>query len=174
MIANTENLFGQKLGLGYESVNLGEMSEIWRPDQALSPAQGMMMQKAVNDIYEDFIGIVSEGRKIEKAAVNDLAQGRVYSGKDALKLKLIDGLGGLNRALLSASRMAKIKEYRVVEYPESKSFIDRLMNKTSKDEAKMKSLMCEMGLNSKTISELKAIGRMQGMQMRLPWSIEIR
>jgi protease-4 len=174
MIANTENLFGQKLGLGYESVNLGEMSEIWRPDQALSPAQGMMMQKAVNDIYEDFIGIVSEGRKIEKAAVNDLAQGRVYSGKDALKLKLIDGLGGLNRALLSASRMAKIKEYRVVEYPESKSFIDRLMNKTSKDEAKLKSLMCEMGLNSKTISELKAIGRMQGMQMRLPWSIEIR
>lgn len=174
MIANTENLFGQKLGLGYETVNLGEMAEIWRPDQALSPAQDMMMQKAVNDIYEDFIGIVSEGRKIEKAAVNDLAQGRVYSGKDALKLKLIDGLGGINRALLSASRMAKIKEYRVVEYPESKSFIDRLMNKTSNDEAKMKSLMSEMGLNSKTISELKAIGRMQGMQMRLPWSIEIR
>ena len=174
MIANTENLFGQKLGLGYETVNLGEMAEIWRPDQALSPAQGMMMQKAVNDIYEDFIGIVSEGRKIEKAAVNDLAQGRVYSGKDALKLKLIDGLGGINRALLSASRMAKIKEYRVVEYPESKSFIDRLMNKTSNDESKMKSLMSEMGLNSKTISELKAIGRMQGMQMRLPWSIEIR
>ena len=174
MIANTENLFGQKLGLGYETVNLGEMAEIWRPDQALSPAQGMMMQKAVNDIYEDFIGIVSEGRKIEKAAVNDLAQGRVYSGKDALKLKLIDGLGGINRALLSASRMAKIKEFRVVEYPESKSFIDRLMNKTSNDEAKMKSLMSEMGLNSKTISELKAIGRMQGMQMRLPWSIEIR
>jgi protease-4 len=174
MIANTENLFGQKLGLGYETVNLGEMAEIWRPDQALSPAQGMMMQQAVNDIYEDFIGIVSEGRKIEKDAVNDLAQGRVYSGKDALKLKLIDGLGGINRALLSASRMAKIKEYRVVEYPESKSFLDRLMNKTSNDEAKMKSLMCEMGLNSKTISELKAIGRMQGMQMRLPWSIEIR
>ena len=174
MIANTENLFGQKLGLGYETVNLGEMAEIWRPDQALSPAQGMMMQKAVNDIYEDFIGIVSEGRKIEKAAVNDLAQGRVYSGKDALKLKLIDGLGGINRALLSASRMAKIKEFRVVEYPESKSFIDRLMNKTSNDESKMKSLMSEMGLNSKTISELKAIGRMQGMQMRLPWSIEIR
>lgn len=174
MIANTENLFGQKLGLGYESVNLGEMAEIWRPDQALSPAQVMMMQKAVNEIYDDFISIVSEGRKIDKATVNELAQGRVYSGKDALNLKLVDGLGGLQRALISASRMAKIKEYRVVEFPESQSFIDRLMNKANNDEAKMKSLMFEMGLNSKTISELKSIGRMQGIQMRLPWSMDIR
>jgi protease-4 len=174
MIANTENLFGQKLGLGYESVNLGEMAEIWRPDQALSPAQGMMMQKAVNEIYDDFISIVAEGRHLDKSVVNELAQGRVYSGKDALNLKLIDGLGGINRALLSASRKANVKEYRVVEFPESKSLIERFMNKANNDEAKMKSLMVEMGLNAKTVSELKSIGRMQGMQMRLPWSIEIR
>ncbi len=174
MIANTENLFGQKLGLGYESVNLGEMAEIWRPDQALSPAQGMMMQKAVNEIYDDFISIVADGRHLDKSVVNDLAQGRVYSGKDALNLKLIDGLGGINRALLSASRKANVKEYRVVEFPESKSLIERFMNKANNDEAKMKSLMVEMGLNAKTVSELKSIGRMQGMQMRLPWSIEIR
>ncbi len=48
------------------------------------------------------------------------------------------------------------------------------MNKANNDEAKMKSLMVEMGLNAKTVAELKSIGRMQGMQMRLPWSIEIR
>ena len=173
MIANTENLFGQKLGLKYESVNVGDMAEIWRPDQPLNAAQSMLMQQAVDEIYDDFISIVSEGRHIEKSRVHDLAQGRVYSGSDALNLKLIDGLGGLDRAILAASRKAKIKEYRVVEFPEDKSFIDKLINKTTDNEAKMETLMSQMGMSSKTIREIKSVQHLQGIQTRLPWSIEI-
>ncbi len=174
LIANTENLFGQKLGLKYESVNVGEMSEIWRPDQPLGAAQSMMMQNMVNEIYDDFIGIVSEGRKIDKAKVHELAQGRVYSGEDALKLNLIDGLGGLDRALLAAKNKAKLKEFRIVEFPENKSFIEKFINKASDSDAKMQELMLQMGFDLQTVKELKSIKTMQGIQTRLPWSMELR
>ena len=174
MIANTENLFGQKLGLKYESVNVGDMAEIWRPDQPLNAAQSMMMQKAVDEIYDDFITIVSDGRHIEKNRVDELAQGRVYSGIDALNLKLIDGIGGLDRAILAASRKAKLKDYRVIEFPENKSFIDKLINKTTDNESKIETLMSQMGMSAKTIREIKSVQNLQGFQTRIPWSIEIR
>jgi protease-4 len=174
MIANTENLFGQKLGLKYESVNVGDMAEIWRPDQPLNAAQSMMMQKAVDEIYDDFITIVSTGRHIEKNRVDELAQGRVYSGIDALNLKLIDGIGGLDRAILAASRKAKLKDYRVIEFPENKSFIDKLINKTTDNESKIETLMSQMGMSAKTIREIKSVQNLQGFQTRIPWSIEIR
>lgn len=173
MIANTENLFGQKLGLKYESVNVGDMAEIWRPDQPLNATQSMMMQKAVDEIYDDFITIVSNGRHIEKNRVDELAQGRVYSGIDALNLKLIDGIGGLDRAILAASRKAKLKDYRVIEFPENKSFIDKLINKTTDNESKIETLMSQMGMSAKTIREIKSVQNLQGFQTRIPWSIEI-
>lgn len=174
LIANTENLFGQKLGLKYESVNVGEMAEIWRPDQPLGSAQSMMMQSMVDEIYDDFISIVSFGRKIDKAKVNELAQGRVYSGEDALKLNLIDGLGGLDRALLAASKKANLKEYRIVEFPENKSFIEKFINKAGDSDAKMQELMLQMGIDIQTAKDIKSIKSMQGIQTRLPWSMEIR
>ncbi len=174
LIANTENLFGQKLGLKYESVNIGEMAELWRPDKPLGAAQSAILQASVNEIYDDFISIVSEGRKIEKSVVDNLAQGRVYSGLDALNLRLIDGLGGLDRAILAASRKAKLKDYRIVEFPENKSFIEKFINKANNDEAKMKELMIQMGFNSNTIKDIQSIKNFQGYQARLPWSIEIR
>lgn len=173
MIANTENLFGQKLGLKYESVNVGEMAELWRPDQGLNPAQSMMMQNAVNTIYDDFISIVSEGRKIDKSAVNDLAQGRVYSGEDALKLKLIDGIGNIDRAVLAAKRKARLKDFKIVEYPESKGILEKILDRAGNKDKNASSIMSQIGLDANTIKQVKAIQNMQGIQMRLPWSIEI-
>ncbi len=174
MVANTENLFGQKLGLKYETVNVGEMAELWRPDRSMDAAQSMMMQNAVNNIYDDFISIVSEGRHIEKSVVNNLAQGRVYSGEDALKLKLIDGLGNIDRAVLSAKRMAKLKDYKIVEYPESKGLLEKIIDRSSNKESQMSELLIQMGLDANSVKDIISVKNMQGMQMRLPWSIDIR
>jgi protease-4 len=173
MVANTENLFGQKLGLKYETVNVGEMAELWRPDRGMDAAQSMMMQNAVNNIYDDFISIVSEGRHIEKSVVNDLAQGRVYSGEDALKLKLIDGLGNIDRAVLSAKRMAKLKDYKIVEYPEAKGLLEKIIDRSSNKESQMSELLIQMGLDANSVKDIISVKNMQGMQMRLPWSIDI-
>jgi protease-4 len=173
MVANTENLFGQKLGLKYETVNVGEMAELWRPDRSMNTAQSMMMQNAVNNIYDDFISIVSEGRHIEKSVVNDLAQGRVYSGEDALKLKLIDGIGNIDRAVLSANRMAKLKDYKIVEYPEAKGLLEKIIDRSSNKESQMSELLIQMGLDANTVKDIISVKNMQGMQMRLPWSIDI-
>jgi protease-4 len=154
-------------------VNVGEMAELWRPDRGMDAAQSMMMQNAVNNIYDDFISIVSEGRHIEKSVVNDLAQGRVYSGEDALKLKLIDGIGNIDRAVLSAKRMAKLKDYKIVEYPEAKGLLEKIIDRSSNKESQMKEILIQAGLDIKTINDITSVRQMQGMQMRLPWSIDI-
>ena len=133
-----------------------------------------MMQNAVNNIYDDFISIVSEGRHIEKSVVNNLAQGRVYSGEDALKLKLIDGLGNIDRAVLSAKRMAKLKDYKIVEYPESKGLLEKIIDRSSNKESQMSELLIQMGLDANSVKDIISVKNMQGMQMRLPWSIDIR
>ena len=173
MVANTENLFGQKLGLKYETVNVGAMAELWRPDRSMDAAQSMMMQNAVNDIYDDFISIVSEGRHIDKAIVNELAQGRVYSGEDALNLKLIDGIGNIDRAILSAKRKAKLKDYKILEYPEAKGLLEKIIDRSSNKEIQMSEMLIQMGLDAKAIKDITSVRQMQGIQMRLPWSIEI-
>lgn len=78
------------------------------------------MQLMVNSIYDDFITTVATGRKLTKGRVSELAEGRVYTAENALPLGLIDGLGGIDRAITSAARKAKIQEYRVVKFLKTK------------------------------------------------------
>ena len=95
LLPNTEKLFGNTMGLNYQTVELGELSAGWRPDRALSPKEQEKMQLMVNSIYDDFITTVANGRKLTKGRVSELAEGRVYTAEDALPLGLIDGLGGI-------------------------------------------------------------------------------
>jgi protease IV len=90
----------------------------------LTASEKAIIQQEVDQIYADFKGRVAEGRKLAPAVVDSIAQGRVWTGEDALQIKLVDGIGGLDRAVRSAAAMASLKEYSLRTYPEPKSPID--------------------------------------------------
>jgi len=170
LIPNSQKLFNDYLGLKYETVELGEGSVLFRPDRPLSSVQQKLMQQSVDRIYADFTSWVAEGRSMPLDTVLSLAQGRVYTGTMAKELGLIDEFGGLDRALLAAQRMAKLKDYQLQEFPAEESLVDRLF--AGEIESKMATRFAKnWGLSMEQIIDLKQIHRHLGVQSRLPWSM---
>ena len=173
LIPNVQNMYTHKLGLKYETVQTGKESNLWRPDQPLNPTQSLKIQASIDQVYTDFIEIVAKGRKIPKDSVHNLAQGRVYSGIRAKEIGLIDEFGDLERAVQSASKMAKIKEFRIDNYPQQKPLFEEWLNEEMGVESSMNEYLYSLGVDKLTIKELRSIKSNQGIQCRLPWSIEI-
>jgi protease-4 len=173
LLPNTEKLFGNTMGLNYQTVELGELSAGWRPDRALSAKEQEKMQLMVNSIYDDFITTVANGRKLTKERVSELAEGRVYTAEDALPLGLIDGLGGIDRAITSAARKAKIKEYRVVKFPENEDWLSQILQADEVSKAKFRALAKTTGIDLKTLQQIDQIQYLQGPQYLLPWSVKM-
>ncbi|MEY3860331.1 MAG: hypothetical protein RIS50_612 [Bacteroidota bacterium] len=173
LLPNTQALFGEKLGLNYETVELGDFSAGWRPDRQLNDKEKAMMQTMISGIYDDFIATVAAGRKMSPDQVRALAEGRVYSAIDAKKLGLIDELGGIDRAILSASRKAKTKDFRVVYYPEQKDWLSALFDKEDVAKSQWAMAAKSSGLPVQTIQEAQKIQHLVGPQYLLPWSVKM-
>ncbi|MEY2871629.1 MAG: hypothetical protein RLZZ146_1552 [Bacteroidota bacterium] len=173
LLPNTQALFGEKLGLNYETVELGDFSAGWRPDRPLNDKEKAMMQTMISGIYDDFIATVAAGRKMSPDQVRALAEGRVYSAIDAKKLGLIDELGGIDRAILSASRKAKTKDFRVVYYPEQKDWLSALFDKEDVAKSQWAMAAKSSGLPVQTIQEAQKIQHLVGPQYLLPWSVKM-
>ena len=173
LLPNTQQLFGEKLGLNYETVDLGSVSAGWRPDRELNEKEKAMMQNMINSIYDDFITTVAMGRKMSKERVAELAEGRVYSAVDAKAVGLIDDFGGLNRAIVSAARKSKTKEYRVVSFPEQQDWFSQLFNQEEIAKTQWSAAAKSSGLPIETIKEAQKIQYLQGPQYLLPWSVKM-
>ncbi|OFY16058.1 MAG: hypothetical protein A2X16_10180 [Bacteroidetes bacterium GWF2_39_10] len=89
------------------------------------------IQAAIEEIYTDFINLVAEGREMTPEKVDEIAQGRIWSGLDAIKIGLADERGGLKEALNSAATASGVETYRIVEYPVKKTQLDKLMEMIS-------------------------------------------
>ncbi len=170
LIPNSSKLYKETLGLAYETVELGQESVLFRPDKPLSPGQQALMQQSVDRIYGDFTQWVSKGRNIPLDSILAWAQGRVYAGTDALQLGLIDGFGGLDRSVLSAQRMAKLKDFQIQEFPVQKSVFELLID--GEMNSSVQSYMwSKLGLNAKILRDATSVQHVFGIQSRLPWSM---
>jgi protease-4 len=173
IIPNMQGFFNDKLGITFDGVktaNYADAGAVYRP---LSEQEKKFIQAGVDRIYTQFKQRVAEGRKKDPAFIDSIAQGRVWSGEDALRLGLVDRLGGLQVAVESAARMAKVKEYRLREYPERKNFLNELLGKESSAPAAM--LKEQLGVeNYRLYQEMLQVKQMVGVpQARLPFSFII-
>jgi protease-4 len=114
-----------KLGITVDRVTTGPYGDIMSLSRRMRPDERAIIQGGVDEIYETFVGIVSEGRysagqSISRDSVHALAQGRVYTGRQAMALGLVDRMGDLDDAIACAARLAKIKKYRLRELPDQK------------------------------------------------------
>lgn len=135
LIPNTEGFMKDKLGITFDGVKTATYADagaIYRP---MTETEKKFAQNSVDRIYAQFKQRVAQGRKKDVAYVDSIAQGRVWSGEDGLKIGLVDKIGSLQNAIDCAARMAKTSDYRLKEYPENESWINRLLNKPSTDPA---------------------------------------
>lgn len=170
LLPNAQEL-SNKIGVHYETVktnkNADVMENIFRP---LTTAERTAMQRSVDDFYDTFLQRCAEGRGMEVEQVKEYAEGRVWSGVDALKIGLVDYAGGLHCAIDSAAAMAKLTDYSVVEYPEKKDFFQKLQEIPSIGYEKLK----ENEVFSKERYIFEKIRNLERFQAIMPYTIELR
>lgn len=175
LIPNLQGFFKNKLGVTFDGVKTAPEADILSSVRPLTPVERTLIQSSIDTIYTDFKTRVADGRKKDLAYVDSIAQGRVWSGTMGLSLGLVDRLGTLQDAIDCAARMAKTTDYRLVEYPEPKSFIGRLLG-TYKHSTGMKAAVKEeLGEDGyRTWITLKKVKSMIGVtETRLPFDLTI-
>jgi protease IV len=174
IVPNMQTFFKNKLGITFDGVKTGPYADAMTITRPMSENEKKMIQSEIEMIYSQFKQRVSDGRKIDVAFVDSIAQGRVWTGARAKGIGLIDRFGGIDDAVKCAARMAKLSEYRVREYPEPVNIFDRFFGK--KDPMNYsKKLKEEMGEeNYQIYLEMKKVKELSGsVQARLPFQFFI-
>lgn len=169
-VPNLKGFFNDKLGLTFDEVKTNENSDFGSIAKPLSPYQMKMMQKHVTDTYDDFITLVSTERELRKTFVDSIAQGRVWSGDDAIGLGLVDELGGIEEAVAYAAKEADLESYSIKEYPKQEDIFESLL-KTETQEYYTKSVKESFGNTYQYLEAIEMINRIEGTQALMPITI---
>ncbi len=170
IIPNMQSFFRNKLGVTFDGVKTAPYADagaIYRP---LNEKERQMVQANIEMIYAQFKQRVAEGRKKDTAAVEEIAQGRVWSGLQAKEIGLIDRFGGLGDAIKAAAAKANLTDYHVREYPEPQSIFERIFGKSDPMNYTDK-IKQELGAEQfKLYQEMKRVQEMShSVQARLPF-----
>jgi protease-4 len=179
MMFNTEKLMKNKLGVTFDGVKNAPYADFPNGIRALTPEEAAKMQRSVDNIYTTFKSRVAAGRKLSMADVDSFAQGRVWTGTDALSIHLVDALGGLDRAIASAAKLAKLTDYKISTYPEPvdkfESMMKKLGGKNASAEVVKAALQHEAGEEYGWYKQIKELRSMSGKAMMLlPFHMETK
>lgn len=143
------NLMQQKLGIKYDNVKTNKHADfsILQTARPFNAEEEAYLQAYINRGYELFCKRVADGRKIYIGQVKQIAEGRVWTGADALRIKLVDEIGGMPEALKKAATMAKIKDedYETVAYPKAKTWMEQLTETAGTDDELDQQLRLTLG-----------------------------
>lgn len=171
IVPNSKKLLNEKLGVYVDTVNTHKYSDIGRGNRKLTNFELDVIQESVEDIYETFITHVSEGRGMSKLDVDKIGQGRVWSGIDALEVGLIDQIGGLEDAIISAAELSELEDYRIVSLPKKTDEIEELLKGlTMKQNVFLKEIL---NISDEAIEQIKFLNSRDRIQTILPYIIDI-
>lgn len=174
-IPDMSGLITQKLGVKFDEVKTNRNSTFGnvmaRPfnDEELS-----YLQAYVNRGYQLFRQRVADGRRQNTADIEKVAQGRVWLGSDALKIKLVDELGGLNQAVAKAASLAKLKEYHTKNYPAVPSWTEQLMASAGRNNYLDEQLRLTLGDLYEPFVMLRSMNEREVLQARIPFVLNIK
>jgi protease-4 len=172
VIPNMQGLFSKKLGITFDWAMTNKNGDYIPVMKPLSPYQTMLIQRDVDHIYDVFTGKVAAGRKIPQTKVDSIGQGRIWSGKAAKSLGLIDEFGGLTKAIETAASLAKIKDYKVISLPLQKEWFEELIDQFTGSDPSAK-LQEILGPDYKYYQYIREIRDMKGVQARMLMDINI-
>lgn len=176
VIPDFSGLVTSKLGVRFDEVKTNRNSTFGnlmaRPFNAEEKA---MLQASVNRGYSLFRQRVAEGRRLPVESVEKIAQGRVWLATDALNIKLVDQLGGIDDAVKKAAQLAKLKDYYTSDYPAAASWMDNLLNSMSSSGTYLdEQLRQTLGDFYQPFTMLRSIDKREAIQARIPYAISIK
>ena len=168
-------LVTEKLGVKFDEVKTNANSAFGNiAARPFNAAEMAMLQGYVNRGYATFLNRVSQGRKMSVENIDKIAQGRVWLGTDALKIKLIDQLGGIKEAVEKAAQLAKVKNYAVEEYPTTEKWQDQIFNNIVPRGTLDDQLRLALGAAYEPFMLIRNINQREAIQARLPMDLNIR
>lgn len=176
VIPDFSGLVTSKLGVRFDEVKTNRNSTFGnlmaRPFNAEEKA---MLQASVNRGYSLFRQRVADGRRLPVESVEKIAQGRVWLATDALNIKLVDQLGGIDDAVKKAAELAKLKDYYTSDYPAAASWMDNLLNSMSSSGTYLdEQLRQTLGDFYQPFTMLRSIDKREAIQARIPYAISIK
>ncbi|WP_034045295.1 signal peptide peptidase SppA [Wocania ichthyoenteri] len=174
MLPNVKGL-ADKWGINAEQVTTNKNSILYSLFEPMNEGQEAYIKESINDIYELFTNRVATGRNMTQEDVKAIAQGRVWTGVDALNNGLVDELGGLDIALEYAAQAAEIEDYKIKELPVFEKDLEKILQSFGLVKTKEDILKEELGeANYKIIREIRLMSRRKGIQLLFPFNIEIK
>ena len=174
MMVNGQELF-DKVGISVDTVKTNAHSDFGSITRPMTDFESLVLTKGIDQTYTNFKSRVSQGRGISMTNVETIAQGRIWSGTDALKIGLVDTLGGLEMAINIAAKKAKIQtDYVIKYYPEYKSTFELIMDKISGNQSFTKEIEAFIGEDfSKYYYLIKDVPREKGIYTQMPVILKI-
>lgn len=172
LIPNIDGL-NKKLGLSYDGVKTNKMSDAISVNRAFTPQEKALMQNYINNGYELFVKRCADGRKKTVNEIKSIAEGRVWTGEDALKIGLVDAIGGLDEAIAMAAKKAELTSYQVKELPEKEDFATKLM-KSLEEDIEVKIMKSQLGEHYNILRQVKQYEHLNGIQARMPYDVIFR
>jgi protease-4 len=160
------------IGVTVDTVKTNPFADIMTSSRAVTAQESEVIQREVERIYDNFITRVSEGRKISKANVDSIAQGRVWSGADAKRIGLVDIFGGLDKAIEIAAKKAGLTKYRIQELPYIEDPIQKFIKELGGD-SEQAIIKKTLGDSYRYYQQIEHLRAMKSYQARLPYELEV-
>jgi protease IV len=172
IVPNMQKFFSNKLGITFDQVKTNAYADYISGTRPMTEVERKFLTRDIETIYKTFTAHVAQGRGMTVAQVDSIGQGRVWSGTDAKRIGLVDDFGGLDLAIKTAAKLAKLEKYRVTELPEQKDPFTMLMEEFG-NEGYSRFIKSELGDNYIYLNYIKEISQMKGVQARLPFAFSI-
>lgn len=172
MFPNVEGLT-KKVGLTFDNVKTNKHADFGDITRPMRDDEKVILQNYIERGYDLFLTRCADGRKIPKDSLNLIAQGRVWTGNQALKLGLVDEIGGLNNAIAAAAKLAKLDDYALGSFPRKMDFFESLFT-NQKEELTTRAMKEYLGSDYLLIKTMKEIKEQSFMQARLPYDFDVK
>ena len=172
IMPNIEELMTDKIGITFDNVKTNKFADLGSVNRPLTQEEYDIIQKGVVDVYNSFTSKVAEGRDMSQENVDDIGQGRVWSGTNAMDINLIDEYGGLDAAVAGAAELAELEDYRIYELPEQKDPFQELLEQLEED-MQTSWIKYQLGDQYKYYKTIQDIKHLKGVQARMPYQFVI-
>ncbi len=174
MFPDVSGLLTDKLGIKFDEVKTNKHAAFGTIARPFNEEEMAMLDQYIGRGYELFRKRVADGRKLSVEAVEEIAQGRVWLGNDALGIKLVDAIGSLDDAVKKAAQLAKLDEYHTASYPAPADWMEQLLSMTNKGSYLDEQMRASLGEYYEPFNYLKGINKQSAIQARLPYFLHIK
>ena len=174
MFPDVSGLLTDKLGVKFDEIKTNKHAAFGTIARPFNEEEMALLDQDIGRGYELFRKRVADGRKLSVESVEEIAQGRVWLGNDALGIKLVDAIGSLDDAVKKAAQLAKLEEYKTESYPAPADWVEQIMGQINKKSYLDEEMRATLGEYYKPFSDIRNINKKSAIQARLPYNLYIK